>query len=89
MPLALGSGGAIRKQINVGGANRLLRATEFDAIPIHDTSPGGGLAIVSAVRGLPKLSSDGSWSMATRKQTQTVSVAIGATVAVPVVQPSR
>ncbi len=85
--LKSGAGGPINATINVGGANHLLRATEFDATPVHDTVTGG-LGIVSAVRGVPKLSSDGSWSVSSRTQSQAAPVALPPTAAAPVVQPN-
>ncbi len=85
--LAAGAGGPINATINVGGANSLLRATEFDATPIQDTA-ASGLGLACAVRGIPKLSSDGSWSVATRTQTQVAPVALPANAAAPVVQPN-
>ena len=86
--LANGAGGPISALINVGNASSLLRATEFDATPVNDTATGG-LGIVGAVRGLPKLSSDGSWSVATRTQTQAAPTSLGANTAAPVVQPNQ
>jgi hypothetical protein len=86
--LAAGAGGPINATINVGGANSLLRATEFDATPIQDTAVSGGLGLACAVRGIPKLSSDGSWSVASRTQSQTAPVALAANAAAPVVQPN-
>jgi hypothetical protein len=85
--LANGAGGPISATLNLGKADSLLRATEFDATPIQDLN-SNGLGIACAVRGLPKLSSDGSWSMASRTQTQAAPVALPATQAVPVVQPN-
>jgi hypothetical protein len=85
--LAKGAGGPISAILNVGGANSLLRATEFDATPIQD-SIIGGTGIACAVRGVPKLSSDGSWSVAARKQSQAAPVALPPTQAAPVVQPN-
>ncbi len=85
--LAAGAGGPINATINVGGANSLLRATEFDATPIQDTA-ASGLGLVCAVRGIPKLSSDGSWSVAARTQAQAAPVALAANAAAPVVQPN-
>jgi len=86
--LAAGAGGPINATINVGGANSLLRATEFDATPIQDTAVSGGLGLACAVRGIPKLSSDGSWSVASRTQSQAAPVALAANAAAPVVQPN-
>jgi len=86
--LAAGAGGPIKATINVGGANSLLRATEFDATPIQDTAVSGGLGLACAVRGIPKLSSDGSWSVASRTQSQTAPVPLAANAATPVVQPN-
>ena len=85
--LSNGAGGAISATLNVGGANSLLRATEFDATPIQDGITGDE-GIACAVRGIPKLSSDGSWSVAARKQTQAAPVALSPTQAAPVVQPN-
>ena len=86
--LAAGAGGPINATINVGGANSLLRATEFDATPVQDTAVSGGLGLACAVRGIPKLSSDGSWSVASRTQTQAAPVALAANAGAPVVQPN-
>lgn len=86
--LAAGAGGPINAILNVGGSSHLLRATEFDATPVHDGATGG-LGVVCAVRGVPKLSSDGSWSVAARKQTQTAPVPLSPTQAAPVVQPNK
>jgi hypothetical protein len=85
--LATGAGGPINATLNVGGANSLLRATEFDATPVKDAATSG-LGIACAVRGIPKLSSDGSWSVAARTQAQTAPVALAANHAAPVVQPN-
>jgi len=86
--LAAGAGGPISATINVGGANSLLRATEFDATPVQDTAVSGALGLACAVRGIPKLSSDGSWSVAKRAQAQAAPVALAANAAAPVVQPN-
>jgi hypothetical protein len=85
--LANGAGGPINATLNLGGANSLLRVTEFDATPVQDSATSG-LGLACAVRGLPRLSSDGSWSMAARTQTQTAPVALPPTQAAPVVQPN-
>ncbi len=85
--LAAGAGGPINATINVGGANSLLRATEFDATPIQDTA-AGGLGLACAVHGVPKLSSDGAWSVATRTQSQAAPVALAPNAAAPVLQPN-
>jgi hypothetical protein len=85
--LANGAGGPINATLNLGGANSLLRATEFDATPVEDSATSG-LGLACAVRGLPKLSSDGSWSMAARTQAQAAPVALPPTQAAPVVQPN-
>jgi hypothetical protein len=86
--LSNGAGGPINAILDVAQANSLLRVTSFDATPISDTSTGGlGLAV--AVRGLPKLSSDGHWSMGARNQSQAAPVAIDPTKSVPVVQPNN
>jgi hypothetical protein len=85
--LANGAGGPISATLNLGKADSLLRATEFDATPIQDSATSE-MCIACAVRGLPRLSSDGSWSMASRTQTQAAPVALPATQAVPVVQPN-
>jgi hypothetical protein len=85
--LANGAGGPINATLNVGSANSLLRATEFDATPIQDSATCG-LGIVCAVRGVPKLSSDGSWGVASRTLTQAAPVALPPTQAVPLVQPN-
>jgi hypothetical protein len=85
--LAGGAGGPISATLNLGKADSLLRATEFDATPIQD-SAASEMGIACAVRGLPRLSSDGSWSMASRTQAQAAPVALPATQAVPVVQPN-
>ena len=84
-----GAGGPINAILNVAKANSLLRATSFDATPISDTSTSGlGLAV--AVRGLPKLSSDGHWSMGSRvPASQAAPVPIDPTTSVPVVQPNN
>ena len=86
--LSQGAGGPINATLNVGNAKSLLRATEFDATPVQDfaTSKRG---IACAVRGLPKLSSDGAWSVASRGHSQPAPVSLGATKAVPVVQPNQ
>ncbi|MEO8869410.1 MAG: hypothetical protein ABI357_01115, partial [Granulicella sp.] len=86
-PLKAGAGGPINAIINVGGADSLLRATEFDASAIHDTATNS-FAIVAAVRGIPKLSSDGSWSVAVRTAAQDAPVALGANQATPLIQPN-
>jgi hypothetical protein len=87
-PLIGGAGGPINATINVGGANSLLRATSFDATPVNDSATGG-LGLACAVRGLPKLSSDGSWSMGSRTQSQAAPVPLSPTSPVPVVQPNN
>jgi hypothetical protein len=87
--LSNGAGGAINATLNVGGANSILRATEFDATPVDDGAVAKGLGIACAVRGLPKLSSDGSWSVASRGQTQAAPVALSASQSAPVVQPNK
>jgi hypothetical protein len=86
--LKTGAGGPISATINVGNAKSLLRATEFDATPVKDSATGG-LGIACAVRGLPKLSSDGSWSVATRKQNQAAPVSLASNVSAPVVQQNK
>ncbi|GAC1415345.1 MAG: hypothetical protein NVSMB62_02810 [Acidobacteriaceae bacterium] len=83
-----GAGGPINATLNVGKANSLLRATEFDATPVHDFATSK-VGIACAIRGLPKLSSDGSWSVASRTQSQLAPVSIGATKAAPVLQPNQ
>jgi len=85
--LANGAGGPINATLNVGGSNSLLRATEFDATPVQDSATSG-LGLACAVRGVPKLSSDGSWSVAARTQSQAAPVALAPTQAAPVVQPN-
>jgi hypothetical protein len=85
--LAAGAGGPINATLNVGGANSLLRSTEFDATPVVDSTTSG-VGIACAVRGIPKLSSDGSWSVAARTQAQAAPVALSPNQAVPVVQPN-
>jgi hypothetical protein len=85
--LATGAGGPISATLNVGGANSLLRATEFDATAVNDTVTSQ-VGIACAVRGVPKLSSDGSWSVAARTQAQASPVALPPTQAAPVVQPN-
>jgi hypothetical protein len=85
--LAAGAGGPVSATLNVGGSNHLLRTTEFDATPVLD-GVTGGLGLACAVRGVPKLSSDGSWSVAARKRTQAAPVALAPGQAVPVVQPN-
>ncbi|MGD0097085.1 MAG: hypothetical protein ABSB60_11355 [Terracidiphilus sp.] len=85
--LKSGAGGAINATLNVGGADHLLRATEFDATPVHDTATSG-IGIACAVRGMPKLSSDGSWGVAARTQSQAAPIALPPTAAAPVVQPN-
>jgi hypothetical protein len=87
VPLNSGAGGPINAIINVGFADSLLRATEFDASAIHDTAVNS-LAIVAAVRGIPKLSSDGSWSVAVRTAAQDAPIALGSNQATPLVQPN-
>ncbi len=86
--LSKGAGGPINATLNVGGANSLLRATSFDATPVSDTATSG-LGLACAVRGLPKLSSDGSWSMGSRTQSQAAPVPLAPTNPVPVVQPNN
>ena len=86
--LSNGAGGPINATLNVGGANSILRATEFDATPVDDGAVAK-LGIACAVRGLPKLSSDGSWSVASRGQTQAAPVALGPSQSAPVVQPNK
>jgi len=85
--LAAGAGGPINATINVGGANSLLRATEFDATPVQDFVTSG-LGLACAVRGIPKLSSDGAWSVAARTQSQAAPVALAPNAAAPVLQPN-
>jgi hypothetical protein len=85
--LASGASGPINATLNVGGANSLLRATEFDATPVVDSATSN-IGIACAVRGIPKLSSDGSWSVAARTQAQAAPVALAANHAAPVVQPN-
>jgi hypothetical protein len=85
--LAAGAGGPINATLNVGGANSLLRATEFDSTPVVDSATSG-VGIACAVRGIPKLSSDGAWSVAARTQAQAAPVALAANAAAPVVQPN-
>ncbi len=85
--LSKGAGGPINAIINVATANSLLRVTSFDATPILDAATSGlGLAV--AVGGSPKLSSDGSWSMASRSPSQAAPVPIDPTTSIPVVQPN-
>ncbi|MGB7355949.1 MAG: hypothetical protein WBD06_19735 [Acidobacteriaceae bacterium] len=87
--LSNGAGGPISATLNVGGANSLLRATQFDATPIVDaTIMSRAVALVGDVRGIPKLSSDGSWSVASRTQSQTAPVPLPRTQPVPLVQPN-
>ncbi len=86
-PIIGGAGGPINAIINVGGANSLLRATSFDATPVAESATELGL--VCAVRGLPKLSSDGSWSMGSRTKSQAAPVPLSPTTPVPVVQPNN
>ncbi len=85
--LSSGAGGPINAIFNVAKANSLLRVTGFDATPIADSATSG-LGLACAVRGVPKLSSDGSWSMASRTQSQAAPVPINPTHPVPVVQPN-
>lgn len=86
--LSNGAGGPINATLNIGGANSILRATEFDATPVDDGAVAKGLGIACAIRGVPKLSSDGSWSVASRRQAQAAPVALDPTQAAPVVQPN-
>ena len=86
--LASGSGGPINATLNVGGSNHFIRVTEFDATPVSDTVTGG-LGLACAVRGVPKLSSDGAWSVAARKQAQPAPVPLPASQGAPVVQPNK
>ena len=86
-PLKSGAGGPINAIINVGAADSLLRATEFDASAVHDTAVNS-LAIVAAVRGIPKLSSDGAWSVAVRTAAQDAPIALASNQATPLVQPN-
>jgi hypothetical protein len=88
--LSTGAGGPINATIMLGGVKTksLLRATEFDATPVNDTATSG-LGIVGAVRGIPKLSSDGSWSVAARTQQQQAPVALPPNAGAPVVQPNK
>ncbi|HEY4379412.1 MAG TPA: hypothetical protein VGN01_03640 [Acidobacteriaceae bacterium] len=87
-PLIGGAGGPINATLNVGGANSLLRATSFDATPVSDSGTGG-LGLACAIRGLPKLSSDGAWSMGSRSHSQAAPVPLSPTSPVPVVQPNH
>jgi hypothetical protein len=87
--LSSGAGGPINATLNVGGANSILRATEFDATPVNDGAGAKGLGIACAVRGLPKLSSDGAWSVASRTQSQAAPVSLSPSQAAPVVQPNK
>ena len=85
--LSKGTGGPVNALIDVGNASSLLRATAFDATPVNDTATAG-LGLACAVRGLPKLSSDGAWSMGTRTASQAAPVALSPTTSVPVLQPN-
>jgi hypothetical protein len=85
--MAAGAGGPINATLNIGGSDHLLRVTEFDATPVND-SVTGGLGLPCAVRGVPKLSSDGAWSVAARTQTQPAPVPIHPAQGAPVVQPN-
>jgi hypothetical protein len=82
-----GAGGPIGSVLNLGNSNSLLRTISFDANAVDD-GLSNGLGLVCAVRGIPKLSSDGAWSVAARKQNQTAPTALGPTQPAPVVQPN-
>lgn len=86
--LAPVAGGPINATINVGGSNHLLRVAEFDATPVHDGATGG-LGLACAVHGVPRLSSDGAWSVAKRKQSQAAPVALSPQQGAPLVQPNK
>ena len=86
--LSNGAGGPINAILNVAKANSLLRVTAFDATPVADSATSG-LGLACALHGVPKLSSDGSWSMASRTQSQAAPVPIDPTHSVPVVQPNN
>ncbi|MDE3198193.1 MAG: hypothetical protein KGN84_17730, partial [Acidobacteriota bacterium] len=85
--LAGGAGGPFDATLNVGGSNGIIRVTSFDATPVNDTATNK-IGIAGAVRGLPKLSSDGHWSVAARKQNQAAPVSLPANRAAPLVQPN-
>ena len=85
--LSSGAGGPINAVLNVAKADSLLRATSFDATPVADSATSG-LGLACAVRGVPKLSSDGAWSMASKTHAQAAPVPIDPTRSVPVVQPN-
>jgi hypothetical protein len=86
--LAAGAGGPISATLNAGASNHFLRVTEFDAVPVNDGATGNQ-GIACAVRGIPKLSSDGAWSVAARKQGQPAPVPISSTKGAPLVQPNK
>jgi hypothetical protein len=85
--LQSGAGGPINATLNLGASNHLLRATEFDATPIQDFATSG-LGLACAVRGVPKLSSDGAWGVAKRRQNQAAPVSLSPQQAAPVLQPN-
>jgi hypothetical protein len=87
--LSNGAGGPINATLNVGNSTSLLRATRFDATPILDSAVANGVGIIGALRGVPKLSSDGSWSVGARKQSQAAPVSLPPTQPVPLVQPNK
>ena len=88
-PLAAGSGGPIDATLNMAGANSIVRLIGFDATPVLDTAVNNSIGIVGSVRGLPKLSSDGAWTVAARKQAaNSAPAALAPNVGAPVVQPN-
>jgi hypothetical protein len=73
----------------MAGANSIVRLIGFDATPVLDTAVNNSIGIIGSVRGLPKLSSDGAWTVAARTQSATSApVALAPNVGAPVVQPN-
>jgi hypothetical protein len=88
-PLANGMGGPLNAIVNIANSNSLLRATSFQAVPLIDTGiTGTPAALAASLLGIPKLSSDGAWSMGARTQSQTAPAALNPTTPVPLVQPN-
>lgn len=87
--LGSGAGGPLSATLNLGGASSLLRATSFDATPVLDTGVSSSpFGIVGAIRGVPKLSSDGAWSVGAHAGGPAAPVPLGANQPVPVIQPN-
>jgi hypothetical protein len=85
--LAAGAGGPIQATIDLGGSNSLLRVTAFEAVPVNDAQTSN-IGIACTVRGIPRLSSDGAWSVAARTQAQKAPTPLPINTPAPVVQPN-